>query len=197
MPWTRLVDFPKSPNLRQQDCSLVELTRVATPHLRRTPQSNSADWPPKAFRRESAVHPSRSCEGAVNGTFTPRYLPHAWACPPKLKPDLPQSTMFLPPLPHLPSDAELAAIEPEHAIAVIAVIAVIAAVFCGDAGAGKPEAPVGMTTHLWVARAGMDGVALCGARLLSRFKQWRLVPGQRVDCIRCLSLHAEVLSNHP
>ncbi|MDZ4125437.1 MAG: hypothetical protein U1E02_14845 [Hydrogenophaga sp.] len=99
--------------------------------------------------------------------------------------------MFLPPLSHFPSDAELATIEPEHAIAAIT------AVFCGETGAGKPEAPVGMTTHLWVARPGMDGVALCGARPLGLFNQWRPVPGQRVDCIRCLSLHAEVLSNHP
>jgi hypothetical protein len=103
--------------------------------------------------------------------------------------------MFLPPFSHFPSDAELAAIEPEHAIAVIAAIA---AVLCSDAGAGDPQVAVGMRTpHLWVARPGMDGVALFGARLLSLFKQWRPVPGQRVDCIGCLSLHAEMLSNHP
>lgn len=99
--------------------------------------------------------------------------------------------MFLSPLSHFPSDAELAAIEPEHAIAEIA------AVFCGNAGAGKPQALVGKTTHLWVARPGLDGVVLCGASLLSLFKQWRLVPGQRVGCIRCLSLDVEVPSNHP
>ena len=94
--------------------------------------------------------------------------------------------MFLPPLSHFPSDAELATIEPDHAITAIA------ADFCGETGAGKPEAPVGMT-----ARLGMDGVALCGARPLGLFNQWRPVPGQQVDCIRCLSLHGEVLSNHP
>ncbi|WP_300707757.1 hypothetical protein [Limnohabitans sp.] len=99
--------------------------------------------------------------------------------------------MHLPPLSHFPSDSELATLEPEHAIAAVA------AVFCGDAGAGNTEAPVGMTTHLWVARAGMDGVSLCGARPLGLYNQWRPVPGQRVDCIRCLSLHAQVLSNQP
>lgn len=99
--------------------------------------------------------------------------------------------MHLPPLSHFPSDAEMSTIEPEDAIAAVE------AVFCGEAGAGKPQAPVGMTTHLWVARPGLDGVALCGARPLGLFNQWRAVPGQRVDCIRCLSLHAEVLSNRP
>jgi hypothetical protein len=99
--------------------------------------------------------------------------------------------MFLPHLSHFSSDAELAAIEPEHAIAAIV------AVCCGDAGAGKPQALVGKTTHLWVARPGLDGVVLCGASMLSLFKQWRSVLGQRVGRIRCLSLDAEVPSNHP
>jgi hypothetical protein len=99
--------------------------------------------------------------------------------------------MHLPPLSHYPSDAEMSSLELDDAIASVA------AVFCGEAAAGNTEAPVGMTTHLWVARPGMDGVALCGARPLGLFNQWRPVPGQRVDCIRCLSLHAEVLRNNP
>ena len=99
--------------------------------------------------------------------------------------------MHLPPLSHFPSDAEMSS------IALVDAIVAVAAVFCGEAGAGNPQAPLGMSTHLWVARPGMDGVALCGARPLGLYNQWRPVPGQRVDCIRCLSLHAEVLSNQP
>lgn len=99
--------------------------------------------------------------------------------------------MFLPPLPHFATDAELASIELEHAMTAIA------AVFCGETGAGKPEAPVGMTTHLWVARPGMNVAALCGVRPLGLYNQWRPVPGQQVTCSRCLSLHHEVLRNHP